>query len=331
MDVAAKGLNVGAGEFTPGASIAGLTPGADLPMEGPQEQAKIAAHLAMTASQHAENLAQHTTALAQWVQKLYADQQNLQSKVTELEEWKKRTLEEMRKLRDEHKQLRKRYGADEPLVAAPEGPRKVVSAPPTLPPPPPDKPAKVFEDPSPITPPPGLVPSLSQVESDAVNEGIVIKEEMVGGFEVKRATWRIGNLSVKLRGCMGRAVVSPPFSAWEMNDLRLMLFADLNQKGTEKGSRKAKESYQKKVSEGPLDGSLKLKVPECPKQPVLTYCFKLGDLPIDGPQWNSHDFSAQSVSEQVEFKEDWLKQTTEDGALTVSVDIQNWKKEDDTK
>merc|ERR1719183_323791 len=155
---------------------------------------------------------------------------------------------------------------------------------------------------------------------DAQNEGVIVKELSLEGDPAQRAEWRIGHLSVKLRGCMGRALVSPPFSAWGMEDLRLMLFPDhLNPQGPR--SRRAKELYQKRVSDGPLDGCLKLKVPSCPAPHVLKYYLTIGNSLENRKGPFTHNFAECTVSEPVEFDKDWLLLIDGDGGLNVSVDI----------
>jgi len=66
----------------------------------------IRAANANIAAYHAEVAANHAASLAQWVQHLVATLTRLQGKVTELEDWKRRALEEMRKLQEEHEALR---------------------------------------------------------------------------------------------------------------------------------------------------------------------------------------------------------------------------------
>ncbi|CAE6966335.1 unnamed protein product, partial [Symbiodinium natans] len=70
------------------------------------------------------------------------------------------------------------------------------------------------------------------------------------------------------------ALVSPPFNAAGLEELRLMVFPE--GKETTKGprSKRQRELYSKKVNEGPLEGCLKLKVPSCPPQLELHYFLK---------------------------------------------------------
>lgn len=304
--------------------------------------AQTAAYHADVAAKHAASTANHATALAQWVQHLWAQHEALQSKVKELEDWKKRTLEDMRKLREEHKQLRKRLGPcqdDDDLSPPTQGVKKAVSIPVSSKPP-----LLTTAEMDALKGPPGLDPPMAAVEEDgdspnwshvhpsssiagavsedssSQNEGVKVTDIAVDGDGGQRAEWRIGHLSVKLRGCMGRALVSPPFSAWGMEDLRLMIYPDQKESATGPRSRRQKELYNKKVSEGPMDGCLKLKVPNCPAPHTLTYFLTVGAGDHrKGPF--KHNFAECTVSEPAEFGMDWLAQVDSDGGLTVSVDI----------
>merc|ERR1712032_280431 len=114
-----------------------------------------------------------------------------------------------------------------------------------------------------------------------------------------KAEWRIGHLSTKLRGCMGRALVSSPFQAYGLEDLRLMVCPDAREASKGPRNRKQKEIYQKKVSDGPLEGCLKLKVPSCPElHPKITYYLKVGSVRI-GPY--TDNFAECTVSEARDF------------------------------
>jgi len=289
--------------------------------------ATAAAYHADVAAKHAASTAGHATVLAQWVQHLWSEQTKLQQKVSELEEWKRKTLDEMRKLREEHKQLRKKFGGPEDKEEL-QGVKRPNSMPVSL---------------SPVTPadmkaPPGLdLPPVSTVPAKpapivtaneesspdsgegGINEGVIVKELDGGGCQ--RAEWRIGHLTVKLRGCMGRALVSPPFSAWGMEDLRLMLHPDQKESAQGPRSRKQKELYAKRVSDGPLDGCLKLKVPNCPPPHTLTYYLTIGNSADNRQGPFTHNFSECTVSEPADFLMDWLRQVDAEGGLTVSVDI----------
>jgi len=296
-----------------------------------------AAYHADVAAKHAASTASHATLLAQWVQHLWYEHEALQAKVKELEDWKRRTLEDMRKLRDEHKLLRKKFGGGEEAKEE-SGVKKAMSMP-----------VSSAQAETPMSgPPPGLaLPELPRMvttssageddfstssptmkeDGDGKNEGVnVIDAHNADGTACQKAEWRIGHLSVKLRGCMGRALVSPPFTAWGMEDLRLMIYPDQKESATGPRSRRQKELYNKKVSDGPLDGCLKLKVPNCPAPHTLEYYLTVGasDANRKGPF--THNFAECTVSDPAEFGMDWLLQVDGDGGLTVSVDIMEMKK-----
>jgi hypothetical protein len=148
-------------------------------------------------------------------------------------------------------------------------------------------------------------------------EGVHVAPGTVDGVECEFAEWRIGNLTTKLRGCMGRALVSSPFSAAGLQDLRLMVFPD-GKEVTSKGprTRAQKELYAKKVKEGPIEGCLKFKVPDCTC--VLEYYLRIGGV-RKGPF--RHDFSESAVDGCQDFGVDWLKQVGSDQSLTVAVEI----------
>jgi len=300
--------------------------------------ATAAAFHADVAAKHASSTANYAAALAQWVQHLWQQKEALESKVKELEDWKKRTLEDMRKLREEHKLLRKRFGGGEEPAQEAAGVKKTVSAlvssePSALPvggPPGLDLPLVSADCGSPVEDetesPEGLHmgPTMSTTEDvpePMQNEGVNVRDGGVEGDKCQRAEWRIGHLSVKLRGCMGRALVSPPFSAWGMEDLRLMIYPDQKESATGPRSRRQKELYNKKVSDGPLDGCLKLKVPNCPAPHTLKYYLTVGTSLNNRRGPFTHNFAECTVSEPAEFGMDWLSQVDGDGGLTVSVDI----------
>lgn len=295
--------------------------------DGSSGVVEVAYH-ADVAAKHAASTASHATILAQWVQHLWGKHEELQCKVKELEDWKKRTLEDMRKLREEHKQLRKRFGGPSDADDAVPGVKKAVTAPSMSTgsgdgfsgPPGLDKPA-VATTPSGDGEDDESPPSCEGGEKGLKeNDGVTVKEALVDDLTCERAEWRIGSLSVKLRGCMGRALVSPPFSAWGMEDLRLMIYPDQKESSTGPRSRRQKDLYNKKVSDGPLDGCLKLKVPNCPPPHVLKYYLTVGSPETrKGPF--EHNFSECTVSDPAEFALDWLTQVDADGGLSVSVDI----------
>jgi len=341
---------------------------------------------ATCAAIQADVAAKHAASLAQWVQYLWGQIASLQNKVVELEDWKTKTLDDMSKLRFEHKQLRRKVmpedQADEaalpkaislPLLLADHvdandtrssskkgkaasASHSAASSPSAGMRPPPGlelllEPNKALADlsaakqvrfaeeapPTPGTGSEDLLASthtmslasvtsvLSEAESSASAsmdesplEGVTVTPTVADGVESQCAEWRIGHLSTKLRGCMGRALVSSPFTAWGLEDLRLMVFPDGKEVAKGPRSRRQKELYAKKVSEGPLEGCLKLKVADCPAPHILEYYLKVGSI---RKGIFRHNFADSTVNGCSDFGIDWLKQVDADQSLTVTVEI----------
>lgn len=390
---------------------------------------------ATCAAFHADVAAKHAASLAQWVQHLYGQIASLQGKVVELEDWKARTLEDMSRLRTEHRFIRKKLAADgaaddeewrdslpsgsahpsrsresaEDGATSPQHVGKVKSQPLLLadhvdpgseaerragkkgkatsispagasvsaPPPglgvladclermaavngsgsnklvrfapedlsPTGAPgpavaaivsaasiattrssADESEEPEPGPVLRGLsaasmlseISHISDYPDEGLVEGVNVAPAIVDGVEAEVAQWRIGHLSTKLRGCMGRALVSSPFSMWGLQDLRLMVFPDGKEVAKGPRSRRQKELYAKKVSEGPLEGCLKLKVPDCPAPHILEYYLKIGSCRQGRFK---HNFAESTVNGCLDFGIDWLKEVEPDQSLTVTVEV----------
>jgi hypothetical protein len=280
-------------------------------------------------------------ALAQWVHHLWGQVHLLQGKVVELEDWKRKALDDVRRLRDEQKVLKRRVTGTEGSDDVPEAllPRAK-----TLP----DMSREDMPNPG---PPPGLgtptggqdllkdtetsasLPPKSSTsgsllrcntgsslaEGDGQLEGVQVTEGDVMGKPCEMAEWRIGHLSAKLKGCMGRALVSPPFAAAGVEDVRLMVYPDGKDAGQGPRTKRQKELYAKKVVEGPLDACLKMKfVPESSERGTLEYFLSVGHE-RRGPF--KHDFTENTVNGCDDFGLDWLKQLDQDQSLTLRVEI----------
>jgi len=156
-------------------------------------------------------------------------------------------------------------------------------------------------------------------DADTALEGVHVSESEVDGAACEVAVWRIGRLSERLKGCMGRALVSSSFEAAGIKDCRLMVFPD-GKEATKQlpRNRKQKDTYAKKVTEGPLDACLKLKIPDCPPPHVVEYSLRVGRVK-KGPF--SHNFMDCAVNGCDEFGVDWLHQVEADHSLTVAVEI----------
>jgi len=291
--------------------------------------------LHLNAQYQAELAASCATELAAYFQSLWGTVLHLQHKVQELEDWKKNALEDVRKLREEHKVLRRKVLGEEPVVNHVRSNVRAKTMPSQLVPMVTDSPPPGLHD-----SPPGLkVPkevsfakqgSLSSGHSGTLSmasmlsddpghlDGVQLSHASLEGLELERAEWRIGQLSQKLRGCIGRALVSSPFSAAGLEDLRLMVLPEGKELTKGPRSKRQRELYAKKVNEGPLDGCLKIKVPSCPPELELQYFLKVGTS-RKGPF--RHSFAENTVSGCDDFGVDWLKQLEPDGSLLVCVEF----------
>jgi len=150
------------------------------------------------------------------------------------------------------------------------------------------------------------------------------------------AKWRIPRIAKRLKESMGRIVVSPPFpSIWGLKDVRLMIGPAGKEAAKGPRSRRQKEAYMNMVTDGPLDGCLKLKVPEGPEVAECKLRFFLevghnGEGRRGGPDGKGfvHNFTELSVTGIQKFGDannefDWLKQVDTDQSLTVSAEIED--------
>jgi hypothetical protein len=345
--------------------------GLEFTASGAFDEASWAARVQADANAAAAAAAMHSASqnfnamqLWQWVHNLQRENDELQRKVKELEQWKIRTLEEMRDLRKIQQSLKKRIGPsadeDREIEKPPPGLKKTISpapdnapdlskisSPPGLEPPsnsPPSysadaneellrtytaparltqaEPLSVLVAEDEVNPRPKLEPrpSLESICTEGIlsQEGVITKPSDRG----IRAEWRIGHLSAKLRRCMGKQLVSPAFEAFDMTDLKLMISVGDSDDSAAARNRKTKEQYNKKVTEGPLDARMKLKVP-CSKPPYtkMTYRFMVGDKEENQTTPITHDFSESTVSNAAEFGCDWLAEVDGDCGITVSVEI----------
>eukprot|EP00812_Abedinium_dasypus_P008709 NODE_2450_length_932_cov_512.836944.p1 GENE.NODE_2450_length_932_cov_512.836944~~NODE_2450_length_932_cov_512.836944.p1 ORF type:complete len:203 (+),score=74.65 NODE_2450_length_932_cov_512.836944:20-628(+) len=136
--------------------------------------------------------------------------------------------------------------------------------------------------------------------------------ELEDGSRRWRAEWRIAQLRTKLRSSLGKALVSPAFSAGCLEEARLMLHP------TTGGGRSAqqRDAFARMVSHGPLRGALKLKVSSAPC--AVQYRLFIGEA-TEGPFMN--DFTSTPVHGCAATDADWLTQVAEDQSLTVGVEF----------
>lgn len=155
-------------------------------------------------------------------------------------------------------------------------------------------------------------------EEDKAMENVTVEETEVNGIACTRAVWRIVQLRGRLKTSLGKPVVSPPFTITGLGDLRLMVTPDA--KGTLEGMRgKSKQShFAKMLSQGPLECTLKVKVP-CTSTPVVKFYLTVGPNCRQGPF--TCDFMQHTVHGCNDFDCDWLKEVDEEGCLCVGLEI----------
>eukprot|EP00931_Biecheleriopsis_adriatica_P072891 TRINITY_DN47278_c0_g1_i1.p1 TRINITY_DN47278_c0_g1~~TRINITY_DN47278_c0_g1_i1.p1 ORF type:complete len:497 (-),score=79.12 TRINITY_DN47278_c0_g1_i1:125-1543(-) len=151
-----------------------------------------------------------------------------------------------------------------------------------------------------------------------VSPGITVGNSEVLGAVCTRAEWRIEDLRGKLQASMGRPLVSPPFAARGLPNLRLMIFPDAREAVKGVRSRERKSLYATMVKKGPLHGSLKLKADCLESATVLRFHLTVGAV-RRGPF--AYNFSECAIHGCEDFATDWLKQIDESGSLRVGVEI----------
>jgi len=135
---------------------------------------------------------------------------------------------------------------------------------------------------------------------------------------ITRMTWRIDNVRTKLKSCAGKALVSPPFEALGIPDMRLMVFPSAEQNRGLK-TREQKAQYENMINVGPLHCALRLKVVSVGKNSVLTFTLFVGSVK-HGPM--VHDFAEHIIHGCDDFKMNWLDQIDEtSGSMTVGVEL----------
>jgi len=158
-------------------------------------------------------------------------------------------------------------------------------------------------------------PSLKSYKSlmgkDFGSDGPIVMSESM------RVDWKIKDFSTKLRGAMGRPIVSSPFTLWEFGEVRLMVTPDVQGSNTGTRTRKDKEQFAKMVTSGPLKASLMLKVPNA-RPCLLKYQLRVGDK-VFGP--HKYDFSNTAMDNRGSFNINWLSEMDQDSSITVGVEM----------
>merc|ERR1712187_239067 len=120
----------------------------------------------------------------------------------------------------------------------------------------------------------------------------------------KQIQWEINSFQGKIQASNGRPLVSPPFTACGLSNLRLMVTVDTRDPAKGK-SAKGKHANKSNKS-GPLAGSLKLKA-DCLAggATILKFSLNVGAANM-GPF--TFDFSQQAVHGPEDFGVDWMGQ-----------------------
>jgi len=169
----------------------------------------------------------------------------------------------------------------------------------------------------PEEPLPSVTHAAATIEDKAL-ESVTVEQSDVNGIKCTRAVWRIVQLRGRLKTSLGKPVVSPAFTISGLGEIRLMVTPDA--KGTLEGMRgKSKQShFAKMLSQGPLECTLKVKVP-CTSTPVVKFYLTVGPNCREGPF--TCDFMQHTVHGCNDFDCDWLKQVDEEGCLCVGLEI----------
>ncbi|CAE8650275.1 unnamed protein product [Polarella glacialis] len=168
-------------------------------------------------------------------------------------------------------------------------------------------------------------PALSAADH-ALPLGMSIGTADVGGSTCTRIEWRIEDLYGKLQASMGRPLVSPPFSALGLPNLRLMVFPDGRDTMKNARSGERKGLYAAMIKKGPLHGALKLKADCLECATVMKVNLTVGKVRA-GPL--RYDFSEQAIHGLDDFGVDWLKQVDKsNGSLTVGMEILEVRSQD---
>ncbi|CAK9054333.1 unnamed protein product [Durusdinium trenchii] len=152
-----------------------------------------------------------------------------------------------------------------------------------------------------------------------VSPGITVGQVDVWGMACTRAEWRIEDIREKLQASMGRPLVSPPFSARGLPNLRLMVFPDAREAAKGVRQRERKGLYATMVKKGPVHASLKLKADCLRDATVLRFHLTVGTVRC-GPF--TYDYAECAVHGCEDFNIDWLKEIDEASeSLRVGVEI----------
>ncbi|CAE7789318.1 RNF122 [Symbiodinium sp. CCMP2592] len=160
---------------------------------------------------------------------------------------------------------------------------------------------------------------IPQGETTEEAPGITVGQVNVSGVICTRATWKIEDVRDKLQATLGRPLVSPPFRARGLPNLRLMVFPDAREAAKGVRQRERKGLYATMVKKGPVHGSLCLKA-DCLQDGATVLCYNLTvGKERRGPF--TYDYKEKAVNGCEDFGIDWLKEIDDWEALDVGVEI----------
>lgn len=177
-------------------------------------------------------------------------------------------------------------------------------------------------------PPKQISPSVNVCASDGEFADRVHVTPLVDGVSgCIQAEWHIANFAKKLKAGFGNTLVSPPFDAIGMSNLRLMIFPD--SQGILQGlhGKKKQAMFTKLIHKGPLDCGLKLKVSSSEASPrPLNFYLRVGSRTASGPRAGPFVCSLSDGSIPVQgcdegFGADWLNFVDDRGSMRVSVEF----------
>jgi len=167
-----------------------------------------------------------------------------------------------------------------------------------------------------VTPPPGL-----ECFGKLAQDVSCVPEVTVLGPDAKLVEWHVRQFRARLRQSLGKPLVSPSFDIGGFQDVRLLFFPKVAEskfagEGVRGKTQKAK--YLKMISNGPVYGELKMKVPSTGAGKVR-FSIIAGALRA-GPF--ECDFSQQTVQSVDGFDVDWLSLLHSDcDSMTIGLEM----------
>lgn len=174
-----------------------------------------------------------------------------------------------------------------------------------------------------IRPPPGLPEPLTEVDASTGSSSAGFAEAQIEENLIATSwEWTIVNPNAKFKGNCGCPLVSPPFGAGCLEDLRVIFSPGeswVNAQPKDAKKMKKKDETKKAWQKLPKHGSLQVKFGEQPGVQRVTLFFQIGDSYRLGP------FSAcpeHSTSQVCELTQDWRSFIDQSkGSLTIRVEV----------